>query len=711
MPLAGAPGAAPGKVALQARVNERGSVSIAGPVGLDPVSAQLDVDIRSLGLLPAQPYFTEYVNAVIASGQVSAKGKAIIELPPGKPSRIQWRGDAGITEFSALSKPSNRDLLRWKSLQVKGIDVDVDPLKVKIDDVALDDFFGRLILSQQGRLNLQDLLVKSDEASSGRPGQGGQPTPAGPKDLSKPGSPSAPVGASASGSAATASAAGSSPATGSAAPGSPGAASATGNGSGTATGSAPPAAAEVANSARELSSFGSAKSVAPPAPPPSGPPPNVSVGRITLSNGNIDFSDFFVQPNYSANLTSLRGSVSRLSPQTTGEVTLKGRVNNAGTLDISGRLNPFSTAMSMDIQANAADIDLPRLSPYSIKYIGYGIEKGKLSAQVNYKIVDRQLTATNKVVLDQFTLGDKVPSPTAVNLPVQFALSLLKDRNGVIDVELPISGSIDDPQFSVGGIILRLIGNLIVKAVTSPFSLLTGLAGGSSAQLSQIPFPAGQATVDAQAADRLGKLAKALQDRPALKVDVSGRADTAVDSAPLNRLRLERRLKSLKVKETVAAGNESGDALDKVKLTADERLKYLRQLYRAADFDKPKNAIGLTKDVPAEEMEQMLLEHSTVGERQLTDLANRRAQAAKDWLSENGKVELERLYITSSRVDAPAPKGDEQGGQSSGAPSGAPSDAPSGNAPGASSGNASGNASGGKAAPGPSVTGVALTLK
>src|SRR4029079_6911446 len=120
----------------------------------------------------------------------------------------------------------------------------------------------------------------------------------------------------------------------------------------------------------------------------------------------------------------------------------------------------------------ARDVDLPPLTPYSVKYAGYGIEKGKLTFDVHYKIEDRKLTATNRLVLDQLTFNrERIDSPTATKLPVLLAVSLLQDRNGVIDINLPVAGSLDDPQFSVGGLIIRVIVNLLTKAVTAPFAL------------------------------------------------------------------------------------------------------------------------------------------------------------------------------------------------------------------------------------------------
>ncbi len=162
---------------------------------------------------------------------------------------------------------------------------------------------------------------------------------------------------------------------------------------------------------------------------------------------------------------------------------MHGTVNDAPLL-IGGRINPLARDLTLDIKASVHDMELAPLSPYSGKYVGYRIERGKLSFDVAYQLQDRQLQAQNRLVLDQLTFGDKVDSPSATSLPVLLAVALLKDRHGVIDIDLPIGGSLDDPQFSVGGVIVKVLVNLITKAVTAPFALLGRLFGGGTEEMS-----------------------------------------------------------------------------------------------------------------------------------------------------------------------------------------------------------------------------------
>lgn len=565
-----------GKLTLRTRVGSAGSLELRGALGLNPVIARLRVDAKSIGVLPAQPYFAPYVNLVVGSGSLSTQGDLGVDLPDPGALRAAYRGDVTLADFAAAVKGGGDDLLRWKSLSLGSVDFALTPLKIDVGQVALADFYTRLIIGPDGRFNLQDLAA-------------GAPAPSSPP-AAAPALPAASAGAT-----------------------------------------AVPAAS-------------------PPATPvPSGPPLPVRIGRVTLSNGNIDFTDLFVRPNYSANLTGMTGAISALAPDTAGDVELRGRVDNAGSVEITGKINPLAASLALDLTARARDIDLPRTSPYSVKYLGYGIEKGKLSANLKYKIEGRKLQSENSIVLDQLTFGEKVDSATATKLPVLFAVALLKDRNGVIDVNLPIGGSLDDPEFSVGGLVLRIIFNLIVKAVTAPFTLLAGLAG-SGEELSQLEFGPGLARLEPAIENRLKALAKALADRPALRLDLAGRADPDKDGEALRKRAFERRLKSVKLRATGIASPPGG--LDAVTIDPAEYPKYLLAAYRAGEFPKPRTAGGALAEVPPADMEKLLMAHTAPGPDELRDLANARAQAAKEWLATQGAIAGERMFVVAPRLNA-----------------------------------------------------------
>ncbi len=577
-----------GKVSLKARVGPSGALQVSGPLALNPVAARLHVDARRIGILPMQPYFTEYVNAIVSSGLLDVVGDLSVDLPERGDPLVAWRGGVSVASFAAVTKSGSEDLLRWKTLDVSGIDFALQPLKVEVGAVALGDFYARLVVRADGTFNLQDLLARREAEGAG---------------------------ATATAPAAT-------------------------------TRDAPGAPPTSNPTTAPAASRSAARTEAPTA---AAAPPPIRIGRIALTNGNIDFSDFFVRPNYSANLTGMTGTIGTMTPDTPGDIALRGRVDNAGSVEVLGSINPLAASLFLDLKASARDIDLPRTSPYSVKYLGYGIEKGKLSANLKYRVQDRQLQAENNIVLDQLTFGEKVDSPTATKLPVLFAIALLKDRNGVIDVDMPIGGSLDDPQFSVGGLVLRIILNLIVKAVTAPFSLLAGIGGGG-AELSWVGFAPGRSDIEPDAQKRLESLAKALADRPGLKLELAGRVDPTADREALRRMAFERRLKALKLRETVRGGT-AGASIDAVTIEPAEYPALVLQAYRAARFQKPRNAVGLPKELPLAEMERMLIEDTQVQDGDLVDLGMHRAEAAKEWLVSRGGIAGERLFIVAGKAE------------------------------------------------------------
>jgi len=454
------------------------------------------------------------------------------------------------------------------------MDLRLEPFAVTIGQVALSDFFARVIIDPQGRNTLQD-IVRGDDAED--------------KSLTE---------------------------------------------------EAPKAQA--------------ARSAAQPVKPDGKIPP-IAIRKLTLQGGRVRFTDNFIKPNYSATLANFGGAVTDLSsdPASSAGVDLRGEVNNA-PLTVAGRINPLRGNLLLDLKAEVRGMELAPLSAYSGRYVGYGIEKGKLSFEVAYRIDNRTLTAENRLVLDQLTFGEKIDSPTATKLPVQFALALLRDRNGVIDVNLPIGGSLDDPQFSIGGLIVRVIVNVIAKAVTQPFALLGSLFGGG-AELSSLELDAGRAAIAPAAEAKLQSLAKALGDRPALKLEVAGRVQPEADRAGLQHVSIERKVRALKTKDLQARGEspEPGN----VAVSPAEYPALLKRAYRDEKFPKPRNLVGLAKDLPVEEMEKLMLANAEIDDDDLVALGNQRAQAVKSWLLKNAQVPAERIFIVAPKMMKDEAKG------------------------------------------------------
>ncbi|WP_436190064.1 DUF748 domain-containing protein [Pseudorhodoferax sp. LjRoot39] len=403
-----------------------------------------------------------------------------------------------------------------------------------------------------------------------------------------------------------------------------------------------------------------AEATAAAAPP--APAPNIRFGPIQVQGGRVLFSDRFVKPNYTANLTELQGRLSAFDSAgvaggqpAMADLTLRGRAEGTASLEIDGKLNPLAKPLALDIRAKVRDLELPPLSPYSVKYAGHGIQRGKLSVDLHYEVLPNgQLTASNSLVLNQLTFGDPVPGAPA-SLPVRLATALLADRNGVIDLNLPIQGSLNDPQFSIGPVILKILGNLILKAVTAPFSLLASAFGGGGEELGKVDFAPGLATLDKDAEQRLDKVARALTDRPGLKLSVIGTASPEAEREALKRARLGRLVQAEKRREVVATGQPlpaQGGGAPPTVVSAEEYPALLKSLYARAELaDKPRNALGVAKELPVPEMEALLLADMQVSDESVRNLAVQRSVAVRDYLAAQ-QVPLERLFLGAPRTVA-----------------------------------------------------------
>jgi hypothetical protein len=382
----------------------------------------------------------------------------------------------------------------------------------------------------------------------------------------------------------------------------------------------------------------------------------IRIEKFTLQGGTINFSDHYIKPNYSANFLELGGRVSGLSSEESrmADVDLRGKLDNYAPLEISGKINPLRDDLYVDLNVDFKDMDLSPVTPYSGRYAGYTIEKGKLSLSLHYLIVKKKLDAQNRVFLDQLTFGDKVDSPDATKLPVKLAIALLKNRKGEIDLNLPVSGQLDDPKFSLGSVIIKILVNILVKAATSPFALLGAIFGGGE-ELSYLDFDYGSFVLAEPGTKKLAILTRALNDRPALKLEIEGHVDLEKDKEGLRQYLFNKKIKAQKLKEMVKSGIVAG-SVDDVKIEKDEYPKYLKMAYKAEKFPKPRNIIGIAKDLPVPEMEKLMFAHIEVKDDDLRMLASQRALAVKDYILKSKQVEPERIFLVEPKSLQPEKK-------------------------------------------------------
>ena len=561
-----------GKLALSLLLDKKGTISTAGTVGIDPVLADLKIELKDLGIAAFQSYFTDKVKITLTKGAFSMAGNLAVSFSDKKEMKVTYKGDAAVSDFASIDKQNAEDFLKWDSLSFSQIQMGYAPMSVDIKGIALSNFYTRVIMNPNGTLNLQEIMNKEPVQEA--------------KD-----SPPAPASQE---------------------------------------GSSPPKEKEPARA--------------------------IKIESVTLQGGRIDFSDRSIKPEYALKLTEIGGRVSGLSSEETtmADIELRGKFDDYAPLEITGKVNPLKEDLYVDLKVRFKDMDLSPVTPYSGKYVGYTIQKGKLSFDLSYNIVKRKLDSQNSIFLDQLTLGDKVESPTATKLPVKLALALLKDRRGEIKLDIPVKGSLDDPKFSVWGIIVKILVNLIAKAATSPFALLGAVLGGGE-ELSYLEFEYGSAAITEPSVKKIETLMKALHDRPGLKMDIEGHVDPERDREGLKQYLFDKKLKAQKLNEIVKAG-QPVIPVDDVKIDPPDYAKYLKLAYKEEKFPKPRNILGIAKDLPAPEMEKLMLTHIEVKEGDLRALANQRAMRVKDAILKPGQVEPDRIFLIEPKSLAPEKK-------------------------------------------------------
>ncbi|MHB8108896.1 MAG: DUF748 domain-containing protein [Syntrophorhabdaceae bacterium] len=374
----------------------------------------------------------------------------------------------------------------------------------------------------------------------------------------------------------------------------------------------------------------------------------VKIDTVTLQGGTIRLRDESVHPSFTMKLDHIGGKISGLSSKvnTTADVELRGTLETA-PLEITGKINPLSKDLYVDLKASFKDMDLSPATPYSGKYAGYAVDKGKLSFDVQYLIEKRKLDSKNTVFIDQLTFGEKVESPDATKLPVRLAVALLKDRKGQIKLDLPVTGSLDDPEFSVWKIVLKIIVNLLTKAATAPFSLIGSMFGGGE-DLDYIEFDYGRTQLTDADAKKIAVINKILAEKSDFKMEIQGYVDMERDREGLKHYLVQKKLRAQKLKDLMKKSAESID-IDEIEINPKEYEKYLRLAYKTEKFPKPRNIIGLEKSLPVPEMEKLMLTNTKITEDDLHSLAGRRAKRVMEGLLKTGEVEAGRLFIVDNK--------------------------------------------------------------
>jgi hypothetical protein len=538
-----------GQLILDFQEELGGTLSFTGTVGVNPLFADIALNISDFSITPFQPYVSEGAALIIQKGSFTTKGSLLVTDGAENTPSIIFKSDVTLSDFSSVDSAKGDEFFNCSSLRFNELELSYNPNMLKTGNIILSDFYTRLIIKPDQTLNITDIFKGNNEETK---------VPAKKKEEKK----------------------------------------------------------------EDISFFES-----------------VDLGTLQLENGHINFSDRFIKPNYTANLFEIEGKISGLtSVETTlADVDLRGKLDKTVPLKITGKTNPLKEDFFADLKIEFENIDLSPLTPYAKKYLGYSIDKGNLFLNLTYIIDKRKIDSQNRIFLDQFTLGKAHKSPDAIKLPVGLAISLLQNRKGEIDLDVPVSGSLDDPEFSVGYFIFKIIVNIIEKAITAPFALLGSLAGGGE-ELGYIEFDYGSSVITKENVEKLEKLDEALFERPLLKLEIEGHVDIEKDREILRRDLFNKKIRAAKLKDTVDRG-QTPLPLEEIEIKPDEYEKYLVLAYEAEGLPEVKG------EEKTEEMERMLFNGITVTDDDLRHLAYERASRIKDYILASGKVEKERIFL------------------------------------------------------------------
>jgi hypothetical protein len=452
-----------------------------------------------------------------------------------------------------------------------------------------------------------------------------------------------------------------------------------------------------------------ATSGAPVAATPAAPAPlpKIEIGKIVISDGDYRFTDRSIEPNVRMAVSQFGGTITGLSSTNPGkgEMTVNALVEGAGPIAIVGKLDPLSVKPTVDLKIDFKNVDLVPLSPYSGKFAGYELARGKLLLDVKLAVDGKKIDAANVITLNQFTFGSAVKSPEATGLPVRLGVALLKDIDGKIVIDVPVQGNLDDPNFRIGRVVLRVVVNLLTKAAASPFTLLGAAFGGGGDELAFQEFAPGSSELQPAEMKKLETMVKALTNRPGLGLDLDGNFDAAADAYALKRVKLTDQVRRA-VWEKKHQADPNIPPPGELAISAEENVAMIKKLYdekfppgtqfgtpvppppavvspppppasfvkrviRAVTFQARKEQRDVQQEnaklsaehtkaveaavaagVPFDEMSARLAEAITIDENDLRSLAQARAQRVRDYFAKVGGISGERLFLAKEKTDA-----------------------------------------------------------
>jgi len=384
----------------------------------------------------------------------------------------------------------------------------------------------------------------------------------------------------------------------------------------------------------------------------------IDIGTVTMRNGRISYADASLKPVFRTALTDMTLDLTDIAqtPEARPKLNFSAKVDSA-PLTVTGVANPVVKPIYTDLVIKLGGLEMVPLSSYTNKFLAYPVEKGRLNTDVIFKTENGDLSADNRLFVEQLILGEKDKRPDAPSIPVKFGLALLQDSNGDMQLNLPIRGRLDDPDFHIGGIIFQTIANLFIKALASPFTLI-GSMFGSGEELDYVAFQPGRSDLDNEGTKKLDTMVKALQDRPKLKLEVDGVTDPEADAKGLVEIRFNNKLKQMKY-DDLSRQEQSDTTVADVRIAPEEYEDILFDVYKEEpdpEGVRP-TTLFITERQPVDVMEKFIKDRIVVSPEDLAELARLRAASVKDYLTAADQTLAGRIYLLDKTTDAAAKEG------------------------------------------------------
>ncbi|HEY8034808.1 MAG TPA: DUF748 domain-containing protein [Methylobacter sp.] len=561
---------------FSASVNKTGSIKLDGNAVIEPLFAQIAVDVKDIELENFQAYVDEFARLDVIDGALAVNGNILVAKSAQDKLDIKFTGNTEITDLLTRDQIKNKDFVKWESLTLNGIDMDSPANLYSAESLRINKPYARVIIRPDKTVNFSEIMIAEKSKSSSLQKEEDKPPPLQRGDQG------------------------------------------------------------------ELQK------------------PKFKLGKIQVIDGSSDFADLSLILPFAAQIKSLDGGASGISSDRKSivKVDLKGNAYDLAPVDIKGEIRPYLG--DYDIRLKFTGMPMPLISPYMVQFAGYKVEKGKMSLELNYKVADKELTASNNILIDRFELGEKVENPNAVSLPLKLAVALMKDSEGKIKMNMPITGSLEDPQFSVSRIVVDALVNAITKVIGSPFHALASLIG-SEEDLSAISFPAGSAELSKQEINKLDDLAKALKTRPALQLEIKGAAFQEQDWPAVSDDALYDQLKRIKADEVNKQGGRKIRA-EYVVISDQDYRRLMEQLF-AEKFPLmveksllgKLRLVGSKADTSTDEFYAVAKEKLSAiikpEEQRLKNLAAERAQAIARYIVQKGGIANDRVFILDTVID------------------------------------------------------------